>query len=280
MNYIVIIPAHNEAVLLPGLLESLYSQSLPAQAVILVNDQSSDSTEAIMRAAAKKHPHTTTINHNSSSEHLPGAKVVNAFNAGLKAISGSYDFVVKLDADLLLPPHYFQTIAKVMKDPKVGIAGGFCYEQNTKGDWEKNHPMNNDHVRGAFKAYSKACFEAMGGLRSAMGWDTVDELLARYHGFSVKTLEELQVKHLRPIGSQYKASAAQRQGKAFYQLRYGLLLSGLAGLKSAWQKKSVVWGFGLLLGFAKAVLNRTSYMVNKQEGQFIRSYRWRQIKQR
>ena len=280
MKYVVIIPAHNEAKLLPGLLESLYSQSLPAQEIILVNDQSLDQTEAIMQAAEKQNANTIYLNHSSSSDHLPGAKVVNAFNFGLKAIKGDYDFVVKLDADLILPIDYFNGIAQAFEDPQTGIAGGFCYEQNELGEWKKNHPMRQDHVRGAFKAYRKSCFEAMGGLRSAMGWDTVDELLARYHGFSVKTLEEFQVKHLRPIGSQYKASAAQRQGKAFYQMRYGAMLSLLASLKSIAKKRSLRWGVGLLLGYLKAAFSTAPFMVTREEGQFIRAYRWAQIKKR
>ena len=280
MKYVVIIPAHNEAKLLPGLLESLYAQSLLAQEIILVNDQSSDQTEAIMQAAVKQNANTTYLNHSSSNQHLPGAKVVNAFNFGLNAIKGEYDFIVKLDADLILPTNYFTRIAQTFQDPKTGIAGGFCYEQNKRGEWKKNHPMHQDHVRGAFKAYRTNCFEAIGGLRTAMGWDTVDELLARYHGFSVKTLEELHVKHLRPIGSQYKTSAAQRQGKAFYQMRYGGILSFLASLKSAAKKRSVFWGLGLLLGFLKAALSATSFIVTREEGQFIRAYRWAQIKNR
>ena len=280
MKYVVIIPAHNEAKLLPGLLESLYKQSLPAQEIILVNDQSSDQTEAIMQAAAKQNANTTYLNHHSSDEHLPGAKVVNAFNFGLKAIKGDYDFVVKLDADLILPTNYFTRIAEAFQDPQTGMAGGFCYEKNERGEWKKNHPMHQDHIRGAFKAYRKSCFEAMDGLRSAMGWDTVDELLARYHGFSVKTMEDLHVKHLRPIGSHYKASAAQRQGKAFYQMRYGAILSFLASLKSIVKKRSILWGVGLLLGYLKARFSVTSFMVTKEEGKFIRAYRWGQIKGR
>ena len=280
MKYVVIIPAHNEAKLLPGLLESLYKQSLPAQEIILVNDQSSDQTEVIMQAAAKQNANTTYLNHYSSNEHLPGAKVVNAFNFGLNAIKTDYDFIVKLDADLILPTNYFTRIAEAFQDPQTGMAGGFCYEKNERGEWKKNHPMHQDHIRGAFKAYRKSCFEAIGGLRSAMGWDTVDELLARYHGFSVKTIEDLHVKHLRPIGSHYKASAAQRQGKAFYQMRYGAILSFLASLKSIVKKRSILWGVGLLLGYLKARFSVTSFMVTKEEGKFIRAYRWGQIKRR
>ena len=154
MKYVVIIPAHNEAKLLPGLLESLYSQSL-AQEIILVNDQSLDQTEAIMQAAEKQNANTIYLNHSSSSDHLPGAKVVNAFNFGLKAIKGDYDFVVKLDADLILPIDYFNGIAQAFEDPQTGIAGGFCYEQNELGEWKKIIPCDKTMFAGRLKPIAK-----------------------------------------------------------------------------------------------------------------------------
>jgi len=46
---------------------------------------------------------------------------------------------------------------------------------------------NKDHLRGALKSYRKECFDAIGGLKSSMGWDTVDELLAQYHGWKICT---------------------------------------------------------------------------------------------
>ncbi len=50
--------------------------------------------------------------------------------------------------------------------------------RDAKGAWKLNHPMNKDHVRGAFKSYTKKCFKAIGGLKNSIGWDTVDEFLA------------------------------------------------------------------------------------------------------
>jgi hypothetical protein len=37
----------------------------------------------------------------------------------------------------------------------------------------------------------------MGGLKAAMGWDTVDELLSTFYGWKVVT-DALIVKHLKP----------------------------------------------------------------------------------
>ena len=277
MKYVVIIPAHNEANYLSGLLESLFAQStLPAE-VVLVNDQSTDETEKIMQAAVEAYPNTQYINQQSSEEHLPGAKVVAAFMAGFKVLSVPYDVVVKLDADLLLPPNYFEKVLNTFQAANVGVAGGVCYEQNSSGQWVLNHPMKLDHVRGAFKAYHTRCFDDMQGLRSAMGWDTVDELLARYYGYEVKTLTELKVKHLRPVGTHYKGTIAQEQGQAFYRMRYGFLLSVFAALKGGWTKKSVTWIFTVLKGYLIAFLKKPPYLVDKKQGRFIRSYRWKRL---
>ena len=75
--------------------------------------------------------------------------------------------------------------------------------------------MQMDHVRGAFKAYHVSCLNTIGGLRSAMGWDTVDEHLARYYGYRVITLPSLKVKHLRPVGHNIKKRLAFAKGKPF-----------------------------------------------------------------
>ncbi|HCO82978.1 MAG TPA: glycosyl transferase family 2, partial [Arenibacter sp.] len=222
MNYYIIIPAHNEGQYLMDALQSVVTQTMPPKRVVVVNDNSSDNTEQIIDSFTAEHNRISKINTKSSTAHLPGSKVINAFNKGLEQLDDDYDFIVKLDADIILPDSYFEKVAKIFStDVKIGIAGGFAFEQDKNGEWKLNHPMDKDHVRGAFKAYTKRCFKAIGGLRTAMGWDTVDELLAQYNGFNIYTDSNLKVKHLRPLGNAYNKKAKLLQGKAMYTLRYG-----------------------------------------------------------
>ena len=276
-NYSVIIPAHNEANFLEGLLQSLCKQSVQASEIVLVNDNSTDQTEALMERFAKEHKNIHYVNHPSTDQHLPGAKVIQAFSFGLKNLKQPFEVIVKLDADLILPNNYFEELLPVFENPKIGIAGGFCYEEKANGQWKRNHPMGHDHVRGAFKAYSKECFSAIGGLRQAMGWDTIDELLARFFDFETLTLARLKVKHLRPLGAGYSLQAAQLQGAAFYSMRYGLLLSVLASLKSALTQKSIWTFFQLINGFQRAKQEQTPFLITAEQGKFIRNYRWNKI---
>ncbi|MFK5973730.1 MAG: glycosyltransferase family A protein, partial [Flavobacteriaceae bacterium] len=237
MQYYIIIPAHNEEAFLALTLTSVMNQSLRPKKVIVVNDNSTDATETIINRYIAKDSLFEKLNTLSTTAHMPGSKVIDAFDKGLKKLDQDYDFIVKLDADIILPIDYFEKIAYIFKGrPKVGIAGGFIYEKDGE-EWKRNHPMNKDHVRGAFKAYSRNCFKAIGGLKNAMGWDTVDELLAQYQGYEIFTDDALKAKHLRPTGNAYNAKAKLLQGKAMYTMRYGFLITLIASLKMAWKQQ-------------------------------------------
>ena len=62
------------------------------------------------------------------------------------------------------------------------MVAGFCYIQKND-EWVLENLTSKDHIRGALKAYRKECFFDIGKLKPSMGWDTVDELLAKYHNW-------------------------------------------------------------------------------------------------
>lgn len=279
MRYYVIIPAHNEEKYVSDTLISVTKQTLTPKQVIVVNDNSTDNTENIIDKFITAYPFIKKINTSSSTVHMPGSKVINAFNKGLEKLDDEYDFLVKLDADIILTSNYFERIAQKFKsDPDIGIAGGFAYELDTLGQWKLNHPMDKNHVRGAFKAYSKSCFQAIGGLKNAMGWDTVDELLAQFHGFKIFTDSELQVKHLRPLGQAYNKKAKLLQGKAMYSMRYGFWISIIASIKMALKQKRPKAFVDNLNGYLQAKKDKSTFLVSPEEGLFIRQLRWKNIK--
>lgn len=281
MEYYIIIPAHNEEAFLTKTLQSVLQQTKQPKKVVIVNDNSTDRTEKIIDRFVKESVIFNKLNISSSNEHMPGSKVVNAFNMGLDLLDDDYDFIVKLDADVILPLDYFEKIAAAFKnDTQLGIAGGFVYEENTKGEWKLNHPMNKNHVRGAFKAYTKRCFEAMGGLKNAMGWDTTDELLAQYHGFGINTLDTLKVKHLRPTGNAYNKKAKLLQGKAMYSMDYGFWLTLIASFKMAVKQRKLIALYHNMKGYNNAKKEKSTIMVSEDEGKFIRKLRWQGIKEK
>ena len=278
MRYYVVIPAFNEEKYLAQALDSLVAQTLAPAKVVVVNDNSTDGTESVIDWYVARFPYIEKCNTVSKPEHASGAKVVHAFNQGAANLDGHFDVIVKLDADIVLPPDYFRELSDVFKnDQTVGVAGGFAYELDKEGNWLLQHPMNKDHVRGGFKSYSSTCFKAIGGLKPATGWDTVDELLARYHGFKIVTLDRLKVKHLRPLGSAYSRKSWISQGAALYRMRYGWLLALIATVKMALKHGKPRILFDNLKGYRAAHTSGDPYLVSREEGDFIRRYRWKNI---
>lgn len=280
MKFYIVIPAHNEADFIRQTLHSLAAQTLLPKKVVVVNDGSTDDTATVVAAFAEKYKFVTLLNITSSQEHLPGSKVIRAFNEGLASLDHDYDIICKFDADLIFPKNYLETIVKTFQNnPKCGMAGGFCTIKKQQ-KWTVENLTNKDHIRGALKAYRKECFKAIGGLKPAMGWDTADELLAQYHGWEVHTKASLLVKHLRPTGKVYNKNARYKQGEAFYTLRYGFLLTAIASMKLALRKGKLVLFVDYIKGYYKAKKARVSYLVSKEEGLFIRNLRWRKIRQK
>jgi len=279
MRYYIVIPAHNEESFIGITLQSVMNQSLLPARIVVVNDNSTDGTAKVISGFSKLYPQILGIEHSSEDAHLPGSKVVKAFLRGLEELDDNYELLVKLDADLVLPGNYFEQIASHLKsNSSSGIVGGFAYERSHNG-WERNHPMKEDHVRGGFKAYTRNCYKAIGGLRASIGWDTIDELLAKYHKFDVATLSNLHVQHLRPTGKSYVPSAKKLQGRAMYVMRYGFIISLIASLKMAWKQKN----FRILIdntkGYKEASQMGLPFLINEEEGKYVRNLRWRGIRQ-
>ncbi len=276
MKICIIIPAHNEEAYLKDCLNSFVTQTVTPDELIVVDDNSSDNTFAIASEFAKKHNWIKVIQNTSTDEHIPGKKVVDTFNYGLLYAS-SFNLIGKFDADIILPSNYFETMLNHFQSNwKLGMCSGLLYVKK-KGNWVYENIADKNHIRGPIKLYHKTCFDKIEGLRPAVGWDTVDVLLAKFHDFETLTDDSLHVKHLRPTGLSYATKNKYVKGEALYKMRYGLVLAKIAALKMAWQAKSPALYLNIIFGYIKAILNKLPRFVNKEEGDFIRKYRWKGI---
>jgi len=305
MNYYIVIPAHNEEAFISLTLQSLLEQTFLPSKIVVVNDNSTDKTAEIVSEFAKRNSYISLVNKNSEATHLPGSKVIQAFQKGLETLDENYDFIVKADADLIFPSNYFETINKHFHlDERIGMVGGFCYietrtkneksnkknrvpellsqkneiSEEKKGEWILENLTDKDHIRGALKAYRKETFKQIGGLKPQMGWDTVDELLCKFFNWKVVTDENLHVKHLKPTGYKYNKAARYKQGEAFYSLGYGFWITAIASIKLAMMKKKPLLFIDYIKGFWKAKWARKPLLVSNEQALFIRKYRWKKMK--
>tara|TARA_R110000868_G_scaffold95865_4_gene263502 strand:- start:1011 stop:1859 length:849 start_codon:yes stop_codon:yes gene_type:complete len=275
LDFYIIIPAHNEESSIGLTLDSLANQTLLPKKLIIVNDNSTDKTQDIVEAYAEKHRFISLINSKSSNQHLPGSKIINAFYKGYETLDKNFDVICKFDADLIFPDNYLEQIAfHFNQNNKLGMVSGFCYIEKN-GNWILENLTRKDHIRGALKAYKKDCFLQIGKLKRSMGWDTVDELLAKFYGWDILTDESLHVKHLKPTGISYNKASKYLQGEAMYKMRYGFVITFISALKLAYKKRSVSLFKDYIAGYFKAKKSNIAFLVSKKEGEFIRDLRWK-----
>lgn len=287
MTFTIIIPAHNEAATLSDCLESLFLQTYPYFEVMVVNDGSQDETQTIIDAYCEKDARFHGIAL-PKSEHQPGAKVVNTFNEGLSTITPK-EIICKFDADIIFPQDYLEKIvALYQSDERLGMASGIVYilkdnvllnkekvfDFKDDNNWQFESISSKNHVRGPIKSYRKECFMAMNGLRSILGWDNIDVMLAQMNGFTVRTLPELWVKHLRPTAHLYRKEKYQKLGKYFRNIGLSFPLAALSAFKVSLKDKNIISWWIMMRYF---LTQPRPVVLSDEEIRFIRKLRWKMM---
>src|SRR5262249_38961949 len=133
VSYAVVTPARNEVENLTRLAAALAAQTLTPDAWIVVEDGSTDDTPGLLARLAAEHPWIRPVKRSAiGGEQLAAGRregrALDGFRAGVRALEGEYDVVVKVDADVDFDPDYFETlIGRMAADPRLGIASGTCY---------------------------------------------------------------------------------------------------------------------------------------------------------
>ena len=280
MKVSIIIPVYNEQGFIKKSIQSIINQTTKPQKVIYVNDSSTDETRNIIKEFSDKHEWIDLIDYESNQEHAPGSKIVEAFNFGLKNLNISYDVICKFDADIIIPNNYVERLVNIFSNNNnVGIAGGNLYIFK-RGKWLYEKIAAKSHVRGPIKAYRRKCFEEINGLKSSIGWDTLDVLLAQKKGWKIYTDKSLVVKHLKPTGDKYSIKSKILQGQSLYIMRFGIVLSILLLVKSSINNctpSKLLFGS---VGYLIALFKQKPFIVTKEEGYFIRKFRWSVIRKK
>jgi glycosyltransferase involved in cell wall biosynthesis len=256
LSYGLITPARNEADNLPRLAESLVAQTVQPAIWVVVDNGSTDGTEAVVSELRDRHPWIVLREEPADHGATRAEPTVRAFDAGLKTLAGDLpDVIVKLDADVSFEPDYFETLlAAFVDDPALGIASGTCYEV-IGGEWRQRH-VTRGHVWGASRAYRRECLEDVLPLESGLAWDGIDELRAAVNGWRTQTLVDLPFRHHRPEAareeSRWHAWASIGRTSHYMGYRFGYLV-----LRSLNHARRDVAAFASIWGFLSSALRRT-----------------------
>jgi poly-beta-1,6-N-acetyl-D-glucosamine synthase len=277
-KYIIITPARDEEEYIEKTILSVAGQSILPLQWIIVNDGSRDNTGAIIDRYAQIYPWITARHRPNRGYREAGGGVINTFYDGYAQIaSPEWDFLVKLDADLSFSSDYFERcFDEFEKDPKLGIGGGGIYhEEAGELKLEKNPKF---HVRGATKIYRRGCWDGLGGLLRAPGWDTIDEVKANMLGWSTRSFLDLHVSHYRFTGAADGAwKDSIKNGRANYVAGYHPLFMLFKCVKRLPQKPYLTGSIALLWGFTSGYWKQTPQVEDPKLIKYTRTQQMRRL---
>jgi poly-beta-1,6-N-acetyl-D-glucosamine synthase len=266
-SILVISPVRNEAAHLEAVIRGLASQELRPARWIVSDDGSTDATPQILRRWEARLPWMTVVEGPAGADpsvavrdRLARAAAPRNFNHGLACSdwdTGGYTHVMKLDGDIELSPHYLRELMRRFEaDPTLGLGAGVIREPLAGGGF-RHIEIPRVHVHGALKCYSRACFEAIGGVQERLGWDTIDGTYARMRGFTTRSFPDLVSIHHRPIGSADGTLRGHaRHGECAYLAHYTPSWVALRALKVARRRPAGLSGAAFLFGFWRAAARR------------------------
>ncbi len=126
----VIVAARNEEKTIEDCVRALTQQDYPRERyrVIVVDDQSTDRTPAIVDTLTRQHPNLSLEHVKTQSSEV--SPKINALEQGLK--TSTSELVFTTDADCIVGPQWISTIVKHFED-NVGVVSGITLFEN------KNH---------------------------------------------------------------------------------------------------------------------------------------------
>jgi biofilm PGA synthesis N-glycosyltransferase PgaC len=249
-TYAVITPVRDEEGYIGLTIECMIQQSVRPVEWVIVDDGSSDRTGAIIDGYARQYPWIHVHHRPNRGFRKAGGGVVEAFNDGYNSLGcRNWDFIVKFDGDLSFHPDYFQKCFDYFEqEPGLGIGGGGIY--HVVDEQEHLEPCPAFHVRGATKIYRKACWEALGGLWPAPGWDTFDEVKANRLGWSTRSFSDLRLTHHRVTGTADGIWAGLvKNGRANYICGYHPLFMLGKCVRRVFGRPYIIGSIALAYGF-------------------------------
>jgi biofilm PGA synthesis N-glycosyltransferase PgaC len=271
--YGVISPVRDEERFLAQTVRCMVSQSVRPIQWVLVDDGSSDRTGQIIEAAAAEHSWIKPIHRKDRGRRVAGSGVMEAFYDGYRSVTKiGWEFVVKLDGDLSFPNNYFEEcLCRFNSDPRLGIGGGtICNEHN--GFLEPESKVDPQfHVRGATKIYRRACWDQIGGLLCAPGWDTIDEVKANMLGWTTRTFGDLGLVHHRRAGEAYgQWSNHVKGGRGNYIAGYHPLFMFVKCFRRLFVKPYFIGGLALWAGFLDSYFKSIPQVPDKNVVEYLR----------
>ena len=278
-DYLVLTPVRNERPHLDAALEGMLAQTVRPRLWILLDDGSSDGSAERLAGAAAAHPFIRVARRADRGFDAVGRGVAEVMNEGLRLLRDEPgEFVAKVDADVELPPRYFETLLEYCRaDPSIGICSG--HPSTLVGGRRFLERHGDTFPSGTARLYRRAWLEEIGGFVPSVGWDTVDLLRMRMRGRQVRVRHDLEYLHRRRMGTRNGyLDGSVRDGRNAWLTGYGPTFFTARALYNARYRPWIVRSACMLYGYAGAWWRGERRIVTDEEMAFHRSLHRRRLR--
>ncbi len=298
-RYVLITPAYNEERYIEETICAVAAQELPPLRWVIVSDGSTDRTDAIVAAYARRHGFITLLRRERTAARNFSSKV-EAIRAGFALLAvlplgdPPFDYYGNLDADVSFAHDYYRKVIGWMEaNPRLGIAGGRVYdvldaggaaapEEATadgllivaNGRRFRRQAADPDSVAGPIQLFRRACYEQIGGYPAVPGGlvDAIAEVTARMHGWETRTREDLLVLHHRSTGSEGRSlwACAVEEGVKDYSFGCHPLWHTARAIQRALRRPVLLGSLLRAYGYWSRALRRSPRPVSREFVRFLR----------
>lgn len=281
-QYTIVTPVKNEEDSLPGLINSIFEQTIKPSLWVIVDDGSNDGTVDILRDLTNKHNWIKTIRLGESPRDL-GVHVSHVcregFNFAIKYCTQcdiGYGYIALVDADIILELEYFEKlIHEFEKNQNLGVASG--RGANIVGNKIIEDKQREDLPSGGARLWRKGCFEDTNGYLLTKSPDSVSNAKAIINGWDTK-----QFRHIKFVSTRAHASADgywrgyKQFGSNNYFISYTPIHALLKGIKLLFDRPHYT-GLAYLYGYFYSLICRKKTIDDEEVKYYFQHTRPREI---
>lgn len=172
----IMIPAHNEEYVIANTVENVLQLDYPNFEIIVIDDRSSDNTDAVIRKLEEKYDKVTALVRDKDA--FPGKSAV--LNDAFKIAKG--DAVLVFDADATVEPDFLNKLIPLLEPADVGAVQArkiirnkdfnfLTRCQNNEYTLDTNFQVGRDAVKGAVELRGNGELIKREALEDINGWN-------------------------------------------------------------------------------------------------------------